>query len=154
MATLTTNKGEQVLIDDEDYELLSQYTWRKYAYNRHVHTSINQQTILIHRMLMKPAEGMVVDHINGDPLDNRKANLRVCTQAENTMNRRPNYRGASKFKGVTKHGKRWRAQINRDGVKYDLGCFDCETQAAAAYNGAAIVLCGKFAHLNKIPRDK
>ena len=154
MAEIITAQGDTVLVDDADYEMLSQYTWRKYKYNRSVNTSIKQKTVLMHRMIMQPPKGKVVDHINGNPMDNRRSNLRICTQGENTLNRKPNYRGASSFKGVVKDGNRWQSTISKAGVSYNLGMYQYDVLAAIAYNGAARILHGEFAKLNDIPELK
>lgn len=93
-----------------------------------------------------------IDHINGNPLDNRPANLRVCTQAENTFNRGKNKKGSSKYKGVGWHKKagKWAAQIQANGIKHHLGVFETEAEAAIAYNQAATQLHGCFARLNEV----
>jgi hypothetical protein len=101
-----------------------------------------------------PRPGFVVDHINGDPLDNRKSNLRVCTQAENLRNRRKRAKPtSSKFKGVSRHTisrqKPWLAKIKSDGKTIYLGTFETEEQAAEAYDRAALERFGTFAHLNR-----
>ncbi|WP_412102526.1 HNH endonuclease [Paenibacillus alvei] len=96
----------------------------------------------------------VVDHINGDPLDNRRENLRVATRNENCRNRRRRKRYKYRFKGVTydkdKVVNKWRARISYEGKRHCLGYFYTETEAAKAYNEAAIRLHGEFASLNVI----
>jgi hypothetical protein len=102
---------------------------------------------------MNPEYGFFVDHINGDTLDNRRENLRVCTRKENNQN--CNKRGTlpkSKYKGVVwvkKVGK-WKAQIKSDKKTIYLGYFKDELLAAKAYNSAAILYFGEFARQNKI----
>jgi hypothetical protein len=93
-----------------------------------------------------------VDHINGDRLDNRRCNLRVCNQASNIKNRKPNKNGKSEYKGIVvlKNGK-FRSKINSDGKRYNLGVYDTERDAVIAYNVAAKILHGKFAYMNNIP---
>ena len=93
---------------------------------------------------------MIVDHINGDTLDNRKQNLRICTQSGNCMNRRKGANKTSIYKGVTflKSKKRWMAQIKTKGNRKPLGTFKTEDKAAIAYNIAAIKMFGEFARPN------
>ncbi|MBN2312335.1 MAG: HNH endonuclease [Sedimentisphaerales bacterium] len=96
--------------------------------------------IYMHRLIMNPPSKMQVDHIDGDGLNNQRANLRICTQAENARNRRKhNRRQSSKFKGVCfdKRDDRWRAYIKKSGKRYYLGYFDSEVKAASAYDVAA-----------------
>src|SRR5678815_2653841 len=92
-----------------------------------------------------------VDHKNGNGLDNRRENLRVCTQAENLANMRK-HRGVSRYKGVTwdSSRRRWLAQIKNHGPNVNLGRYDSEVDAAHAYNEAALRLKGEYALLNEI----
>ena len=87
-----------------------------------------------------------IDHVNGDPRDNRLVNLRLATQSQNNGNRRSRH-GSSKFKGVTWHRKckKWQAQIECDGVAHYLGLFQAEDDASLAYQEAAARLFGEFA---------
>ena len=94
----------------------------------------------------------IVDHIDGDPTNNRRSNLRNCTQHQNSMNSRKRKNDASsKYKGVSwdKGRKKWRAYINLMRKQLFLGRFDNELEAARAYNDKAVELYGEFAHLNK-----
>jgi hypothetical protein len=88
---------------------------------------------LLHRYIMNAPDGVMVDHINGDIQDNRKANLRLVTAKENTWNRLA--------RGCTKHktGK-WQSTIESDGKNYYLGLFNTPEEASAAYRGACRVL--------------
>jgi hypothetical protein len=91
-----------------------------------------------------------VDHINGDGLDNRRANLREVTNAQNHFNRAKSRIGSSQYKGVCWHRarRRWRADIMRDGRSRTLGYFDDEEAAARAYDAAARELFGEYARPN------
>jgi hypothetical protein len=93
----------------------------------------------------------VVDHINGDTLDNRRANLRVCTKSENNRNRRKLHPTTSRFKGVYKNTKPWIALIECNGKQFVLGRFASEEEAALAYDKAAKEHFGSFARLNFPP---
>ena len=101
-----------------------------------------------HREIMTPPTGMVVDHVNRDRLDNRRSNLRVCTQSQNLANSPKLRGGSSRFKGVSIRRGRWRAQIGISGKIIHLGYFTDEAAAARAYNEAAQATFGEFALLN------
>jgi hypothetical protein len=93
---------------------------------------------------------MVVDHINGNGLDNRMVNLRVCTAAQNSRNRKPRKGSLSGYRGVSfyKNYQKWVAQIMYDGVKYYLGYFSDPKEAALAYDAKARELHGDYARVN------
>lgn len=100
------------------------------------------------RVIMQPPRGMVVDHINGDTLDNRRANLRVVTSQANSRNRAKQSQCSSRYKGVCFVAGRWSAYIYSDYKQYRLGRFTSETEAAAAYDAAARERFGECAALN------
>jgi hypothetical protein len=149
------------LIDDEDYEIASKYKWYACRSSKKGITSVmtklptvngNRPTVYLHRLIMNAPDGKFVDHINRDVLDNRKENLRLCNNQQNCCNRmRTNSSG---YKGVFKRREkkytrdRYRAYINLDGKRVNLGTFDTAEEAALAYNKKAIELHGKFASLN------
>lgn len=107
----------------------------------------------MHRLLTNAPKGSQVDHINGDKLDNRKINLRVCTHSQNQINRGKQKNNTSGFKGVypQKQSKKYRAKISVNGKEYHLGYFDCPIEAAKAYNAATLNYHEEFAKLNIIP---
>jgi hypothetical protein len=152
--------NKTTLIDEDDYEKIKKFTW--YAHKglddkfRATATYSNKEnirkTIKLSRFIMNNPKGKVVDHINGNTLDNRKDNLRVCTNAENIRNSiKPKNGVTSKFKGVyfDKLLKKYRAQIGFNRKIIHLGCFINEEDAALSYNENAIKLFGEFAKLNK-----
>jgi hypothetical protein len=139
------------IIDVADYEWLRKYTWRATGTSagHYAYCTIRGRQVLMHRLIMNPPPGMVVDHINGNKQDNRRSNLRVCTQAENLRNSRKHH-GTSRFKGVSWYSKlrKWEAKICRNGETTHLGWFKDEVEAAKAYDRAAVRLFGQFTRLN------
>jgi hypothetical protein len=150
---VSRGRGE-VLVDAADLELVSQYRWHflKGGYaGAHGKASDRTQTVLMHRLILDAPSDMQVDHINGDRLDNRRSNLRICTIAENRRNRRIDGRNNSTgFKGVIKATgyERWRAEIRLNSQTIRLGRFGSPEEAARAYDEAARKYHGEFARLN------
>lgn len=147
--------GMYVLVDTDDYEKFKGMTWWLFAgkYAACVlYPDGKKKYEYMHRMIANPSEGYLVDHINGDTLDNRKCNLRVVTKAQNSMNSGVNSANTSGYKGVSlfKRTNRWRAYIILNDVNYHIGYFDCKHEAAKAYNKKALELFGEYAKLNEI----
>lgn len=103
--------------------------------------------VLMHREIMSCPKGFVVDHIDGNGLNNQRSNLRICTSIENSYNRKINIK--LKYKGVVFNGKKYIASIWFKKKRIHLGCFNTEIEAANCYNISAIKYHGKFARLNK-----
>ena len=146
---LTKNKSTKV--DEQDFERFGAFHWcygsRQYAV-RSIGPRNSQKQVYMHRQIMNALPGIQVDHINGDSLDNRRANLRLVTEHQNHMNKGKNLKRKG-FKGVykTNYG-RWYAQImfNKKGIH--LGIFRNPIDAALAYDGAAKICFGEYARLN------
>jgi hypothetical protein len=138
------------IVDKEDELTFGNRLW--YAHKRRGSYYAASRVGQLHRLIMKCPAGMVVDHINGNTLDNRKANLRVCLQKHNTYNRRPNKKGASDYKGVSWHIHQslWAVSITADKKTKHLGYFKCENQAALIYNEASLKYHGKYGYQNII----
>jgi hypothetical protein len=150
----------RVLVDDEDFEFVSSLDLKLRGRGRLkyviVRTGAHSMRGLSRILLDAPVD-LLVDHINHDPLDNRRSNLRLCTSTQNLANARKPRRKASssRFKGVNRHGRGWvaRIQINRESIR--LGYFGSELEAARAYDIAAVKFFGEFAFTNKVdPRIK
>ncbi len=147
------------MVDDEDYDYLNKWKWGAF-YGRNTTYAMRSPrlpdgthtSICLHRFIMNPEKGIHVDHINGNGLDNRRDNLRLCTIVQNQQNQQNCRGGSSKYKGVCwhKHTKKWQARIGVRQVKVHLGVFNDETDAAIAYNEAAKHYFGEFANLNII----
>ena len=145
-------QGKFAIVDAEDYDWLSRYKWHAcksrstfYAARRKGHTSA-----AMHRQIMYPPEGLVVDHIDHNGLNNRKNNLRICTNSQNLLNRRIRPDCKSRYKGViwNAHARKWVAKVGLGGVRHHLGCFEREIDAAKAYDKAAKKYHREFACLN------
>jgi hypothetical protein len=152
--------GEVTLLDEDDYERLKGYRYRKvsggYAM-RTIYAGGKETGRLLHRDILDVPEGMEVDHKDGDPLNNTKANLRVCTRSQNHANRKKPARRqgkTSRYRGVFFNrqpvtAKRpWWATIGKDRKQRYIGAFATEDEAARAYDRKALELFGEFASLN------
>ena len=108
--------------------------------------------VYLHRLIMGFPKNKIVDHINGNKLDNRKSNLRICTQRQNAWNSIKKELGvSSKYKGVHfyKRTGKWQSSIQA-GKRLHLGFFDTEKEAAKAYDFMAKKLRGEYANTNGI----
>jgi len=129
---LYTTKGKEILIDTEDLERVLQHTWS--VSNSYPQAKINKKVERLHRFLMNPTEGKVIDHIDGNILDNRKNNLRICTYKENRQNSRRRKEGINQIMGVAKYKgySKWRAYICTDGKTIHLGMYEAKEDAIKA----------------------
>ena len=148
MRKIELTQGKHALVDDADYESLNQLRWH---YSNRGYAQRNGT--LMHRVIMATPIGLDTDHINGDKLDNRKSNLRICTRQENCLNKVGKRNNAlSQYKGVylLKTGKYsyWRADITRGKSILQIGYFKNERHAAMAYDLWAKDLHGEFAKTN------
>lgn len=153
MKEIPLTKGQVALVDDEDYEALAKRRWHAcwmessqtfYAHHSKL-VKDGGGTLSMHRAIVGAQAGQDVDHINGNGLDNRRENLRVCSRAQNLANRRSSRRRRSGLKGAYKLGERWLASIKSNGKTRHLGVFDTPEEAHAAYCAAARELHGEFA---------
>ena len=163
MKRIELSQGQFAIVDDADYDWLNQWKW--YASEDHSgkfyptrmasRKEGKRYTIKMSRQILglKRGDKRQADHRDHNPLNNRRNNLRICTNQQNQMNQKPQRRiTSSKYKGVCwcKRHKKWQAQImiNKK-VKY-LGYFTSEIDAALAYNEGAKKYFGEFAYLNVI----
>lgn len=154
MKEIKLTRGKFALVDDDDYEELSKYSWcclkMGYAVRNIVITRGKQRMIYMHRAIMKTPEGMDVDHIDGNGLNNQKYNLRNCTHSENGANHKYEPYGISGFYGVgwSNKDRKWRARIEVGGRQITIGYFNDLVDAARARDAFAISARGEFATLN------
>lgn len=148
--TIELTRGMVALVDEADFPWLNKMSWRASPNGRGYWQAVTGvKCIKMYSLIMRPPPGLMVDHINGDTLDNRRSNLRVCTSAQNRRNSRKKKVGAhSKYKGVYNNAGLWRARIRVDGRSLNLGNHATEELAALAYDRAAQKHYGEFACLN------
>lgn len=152
MKRISLTQGKYALVDDKDFAVLSEYPWH-YSQGYAARMSPKpQRKIFLHRSILMPPNGMFIDHINGDSLDNRRENLRICTRAENQHNQKILGRSTSGFKGVSWHKriKKWNVKIRVAMKDVHLGYFTEKVEAARAYNEGAKKYYGAFACLNPV----
>jgi hypothetical protein len=147
--------GKAVLVNDEDFEWLSKFRWRpdKDGYARTTYRENGKRVDrFMHRMIMDAPKGTLVDHINGNKIDNTRENLRFCTYQQNQWNQRIKEGASSVFKGVgrKKGSDSFEARIKIDGKLKYIGMFSSEFAAANAYNYYAKMYFGEFAHINDV----
>lgn len=151
-------QGHFAILDADDYEHLNRYKWHVTKNGRTFYAIRTQhgKNIKMHREILNAPPTMHCDHINHNGLDNRKANLRLCTPQQNSFNKRPRPGCTSKYKGVYwSYGKKkWGAEIEHNGQKIHIGYYDYEPDAAIAYDDYAIELFGEFAWLNHAHRPE
>jgi hypothetical protein len=157
MKNIGITKGFMACVDDTDYEWLSAFRWSANigdggkVYPIACVAGVNHY---MHRVILglgkRKDDKRVVDHIDGDTLNNTRANLRICTPSQNAMNSRKPKNSTSRYKGVQVGNGKWTASINSDRQKFFLGTFDNEVLAAICYNQKARELHKQFAWLNPI----
>lgn len=142
------------LVDDEDFEWLREWRWHtdnKGYVVRRVRRNGKKYVVYMHREIMKTPSGMVTDHINGNKIDNTRANLRVCTDNQNKWNRGKSYVAKTPYKGAYWQSqiKRWYSRIQVEGKDIYLGTFDTPEQASEAYAKASLKYHGEYAYAHR-----
>jgi hypothetical protein len=170
MKLISLTQGKFAKVDDEDYEWLNQHKWfahqsrGRFCVETHTYGGYyNQQTLKMHRLILGITDGsVIVEHKDGDSLNNQRSNLRIATHSQNNSNRRrKDGKKHSVYIGVHKqvsfpYGIRrehWVAMCRHDNVKYSKHC-KTEIEAALIYNELARRLHGEFARLHVIPTSK
>lgn len=158
MQQIMLTQGYFTIVDDEDYDWLRAHKWVVFRHeykdafwcyaSRHSSKVEGRKTILMHRVILDCPDGLVIDHINGNGLDNRCCNLRICTQEQNLRNRQLHRSNRSGYHGVQASRGKWCASIRIDGQNIRIGWFDDPIEAAKAYDERALNEFGEFARLN------
>lgn len=161
MMEIELTRGKVALVDDTDYDRISIFNWyaRECKRNgmwyavRDERRAGSRRLVYMHRYILGLTGQIEVDHKDRDGLNNRRANMRVCTRTPNVQNRgRFKNKRQSRYKGVyrNKFGIWWaRITVNKKRIR--LGTFDMEIEAAKSYNDAAREHFGDFAYQNSIP---
>lgn len=159
MKEIKLTKGYSTLVDDEDYELLAASKWFAMVtrpgnvYACTANKKEKGKSIRMHRLLMNAKPSEIVDHINGNRLDNRRANLRLCNHSQNMVNRKSRKNTSSKYLGVSLQYKGenhtlWCTIVGKNGRTVYQAYFKSEEEAALAYDREATKAHGEFAKLN------
>lgn len=159
MKKIKLTKGKYALVDNDDFEFLNQWKWqfnvKGYAERTEKKKGKKKRYYSMHRVLLAVTRGYEVDHINGNGIDNRRKNLRVCTHRENIRNQKLSRASTTGYKGVSVDKSRFRAYLSIRGSdgkskQYHLGNFKTAEEAAVAYNNEAVKRFGEFANVNKV----
>lgn len=158
MQQMMLHSGECILLDSEDYQKITKWKWQLSPTGyvaRSTCYKTKRKRIYLHRVLTNCPADKVVDHINKNKLDNRKCNLRICSQRENTVANNGWTNAQIPYKGVTymsSSGKKiltkFRARIYANHKEINLGVYNSAVEAAQAYDQAAKIIHGEYAKLN------
>jgi hypothetical protein len=155
MKLLPIHGGIFAEIDDEDFDRLSKFKWHlskrkngSFYVVRNQRFGLKTKVFYLHREIMYASTGLLIDHRDRNVLNNKKSNLRFCTQSQNLMNRKRPQNCKEKYRGIYKDGNKWGATIKFGGKCIKLGYFYSPEEAAKVRDEAAIKYHGEFAVLN------
>lgn len=151
--TILLTKEKTTILDKEDWEKFSKYKWRllyKYAVRSKRIAKNKYINVFLHKEILGAKQGQIVDHKNGDGLDNRRSNLRFATISQNKYNQKIYKSNTSGYKGVSQKNGKYQARITHNKKRIYLGLFNTAKEAGIAYNKAAKKYHKEFARLNKI----
>ena len=151
---IVLTQGKLAIIDAEDYPKIMKHRWHAQKHRNTFYATTNIQmnggSLRMHQILIPYDTSYMVDHANGNGLDNRKSNLRQATAAQNGWNRGKQINNTSGFKGVCLHkaSKKWAAEITLNGKQTHLGLFETPQEASNAYTQASKELHGAFGRIS------
>lgn len=161
MKLIPLTQGQHAMVDDADYEELSRFKWCAHRNSKKVNNpfyvvrgirlpSGKRTMVLMHRVLLDAPANIQVDHVDGNPLNNQRSNLRLASASQNQHNRAVQKNNTSGYKGVSWHKThcKWRAKIRYAGKYLHLGYFDTAEEAAEHYDFAAVMYHREFAQTN------
>lgn len=153
MKEIVLSNGMIANVNDEDYGHLSVFRWRALRSRTGWYAVRNaprpeRTTIYMHRVILRAAPKVQVDHIDGNGLNNRRSNLRLASDCQNKWNRDKPKSNTSGYKGVFRRDERWAAYIKHNKRRYYLGAYSDPVDAARAYDRKARELHGDFAKTN------
>lgn len=151
MSTIALTRGAVALVDPTDVEALARHSWQLTSNGYAVRivrygprSEGRKAAVLMHRQLMglQPGDGLEVDHINGNKLDNRRGNLRIATRSENELNKPKRAGTSSRYKNVTWDARyqAWAAKVKRYGRTYNFGRYPTEEAAAEAVRAGVLLV--------------
>lgn len=150
-----------LIVDDEDFDRVNEHRWwinkQRGKFRAHGRIDKTQKLIKVHRFILNVYNPKImIDHINMNPLDNRKENLRIVTNQQNSVNKKLNKNNKSGYKGVfySERDKKWVSKVKYNYKNINLGRFKTKEEAAHAYNAKVFELFGDFAYLNTIKQEK
>lgn len=151
MKRIKLTTGRYATVDNSDYDWLNQWKWRENSQgyvSRNIRKGKKQGLLFMHKLITRTDRNSIVDHINRNPLDNRRSNLRVVTATENNINMKIGSNNKSGFKGVCWHGlaNKWSVEIKYYGNRYYIGLFDDIAEAIGARFTAELEYFGVLTH--------
>lgn len=148
-------KGRSAIVDDADFERLAQFKWcyrqprPNYGYAiTTISVDGRRKQVGMHRMIVNAPDDILVDHHDGNGINNVRSNIRIATSSQNNQNRGKKSSSRAPYKGITFYAGKWIARIRVDGRYNYLGGFTTPEDAARTYDAAAILHHGEFAKLN------
>jgi len=155
MQKIPLTQGKYAYVDDDDAHEIRRHKWQAftdghnwYACRGGTGAGGKKRTLYMHRVILEARKGERVDHADGNGLNNQRANLRLCTHAQNMRNRKKHRNNTSGYTGVCKKGNSWTARIKHNGKIMHIGSYPTAEAAAAARDQKAIELHGEYASLN------